>query len=65
MPKFTLHAEVVVSAYCEVEADTLEEAIEKSKDLPAELSFNGSGNTPEDAWLVEEVDGMPTNIRVS
>lgn len=62
MPKFTLHATITVSAYCVVEAATLEEAVKKSEDLPAELSFNGSGNSAEDAWLVEEADGMPTNI---
>jgi hypothetical protein len=63
MPKFKLSCEVTVSAYCEVHAPTLEEAIKLSEDLPPELSFNGSGNTATQAWLIEEADGMPTNIK--
>ena len=60
--KYKLSAAVTVSTYCEVEADSPEEAITKSRDLPAQLSFNGSGNTAEDAWLVEEADGEPQGI---
>jgi hypothetical protein len=63
MPKFKLNCIITVSAFCEVEASTLEQAIKLSEDLPAELSFNGSGNSPEEAWLVEEIDGLPDQIR--
>lgn len=62
--RYTLTAEITVSAYCQVEAKSKEEAIEKAKELPPELSFTGSGNTALGAWLVEEADGEPLNIKV-
>jgi hypothetical protein len=63
MPKFRLHSDITVSAYCEVEAISLEAAKKIAEGMHGELSFNGSGNSPKDAWLVEDVDGEATNIR--
>ena len=62
--KYKLTAQVTVSCYCEVEAASESEAIAKGADLPAAMHFNGSGTTPEDFWLVEEIDGVPCGIRV-
>lgn len=62
MPIFHLGCRVTVSAYTEVDADTLEQAIEAAADRPVELSFNGSANSADEVWLVEEMDGSPQHI---
>jgi hypothetical protein len=62
MPIFRLGCEVTVSAYTDVEADSLEAAILISEQREIELSFVGSGNSSRDVWLVEDPDGIPSNI---
>jgi hypothetical protein len=62
MPRFNLSAIITVSAFCEVEADSLEEAIEKSQSLPPAYHSIGSGTDPEENWCVEEIDGEPVEI---
>ena len=63
--KYRLCAEITVSCYCEVEADSEPEAIAKATELQPALGFTGSGNEPEDYWLIEDADGAPNNIRVA
>lgn len=65
MPIFKLGARVTVSAYTEVDAPTLEEAIEEAAGRSVELSYNGSGNSADEVWLVEEADGTPEGIHDS
>jgi hypothetical protein len=62
MAKFLMSAAVTVSAYTEVEAETLEEAIEIASDRTCELSFNGCGYEADDCWLIEYADGSPYDI---
>jgi len=62
MAKFMMSAAVTVSAYTEVEADSLEEAIEIARDRNCELGFNGCGYEPNDYWIIDSADGMPTEI---
>lgn len=62
MPKFSLNCEVTVSAYTVVEAATLEEAIELSRERDVRLDFNGAGTDENSEWLIEEADGCPKNI---
>ena len=60
---YRLNAIVTVSAYTEVEADTLEEAIEEAELRPVELGFNGCGYTPDEVWLIKDADGVPYKIK--
>ena len=63
MPIFNLSAAVTCSVYTDVEADTLEEAIQIALDRPVELRFNGSGTYPDDVWCLEEADGEVQEVR--
>lgn len=56
---------VTVSCYCEVEARSEAEARKKAEELMPALSFNGSGNTADQNWLIEEADGEPFDISVT
>ena len=62
MATFNLSAAVTVSAYTEVEADSLEEAIKIASDRGCELGFNGCGYVATDYWIIDSVDGMPVDI---
>ena len=64
MPKFRLNAEVTVSCWCEIEAESQEEALEISDGMSPALHFNGSGTFPEENWLIEDSDGTPTNVKI-
>ena len=64
MAKFMLNAAVTVSAYTEVEADTIEEAIKIASDRECELGFNGCGYECNDYWIIDAADGMPTIMRI-
>ena len=62
MPTFNLSCTITVSAYTEVEADTLADAIAEANDRSVALHFNGSGTDPTEVWCVEEPDGEPENV---
>ena len=62
MAKYRMSAAVTVSAYTEVEAETLEEAIEIAEERDCQLGFNGCGYDYSSSWLIDDADGMPTNI---
>ena len=62
MAKYGLTALVGVSAYTEVEADSFEEAKEIAEGRECMLGFNGCGYTSDEVWLIEDADGMPTDI---
>lgn len=61
--KFKLTANVTISVYTEVEADTLEEAIEIAKERELMGIAQTGCDTEEDTWLCDELDGMPENIQ--
>ena len=62
---FRLHGEVTVSAYIEVEAETLEEAIEIGEERSDEPEFklNGYPTEEKDSWCVTDLDGYVNNIK--
>jgi len=62
MKWFDMSCAVTVSAYTQVEAETLEDAIEIASERSMELSFTGSGNDSKEVWLVDDIDGEPQNI---
>lgn len=65
MPLFKLNAHVTVSAYTEVEAETLEQAIEEARSRSVEIGDERSGYSPSEHWLVTEADGEPMEITQS
>ena len=62
MSKFKLSCSVTVSAYTEIEAATEEEAIEIGRRREVVIGGPGSGEDPEESWIVEDADGLPCNI---
>lgn len=60
--RFQLTANVTVSAYTIVEADSLEEAIEAATDRAVAIGGIGSGELDDETWIIEEADGEPMNI---
>ena len=62
MAKFALYGSVTVSAYTEVEAETLEEAIKISQDRYAYIGGVGSGAEPEEVWVVDYIDGDVVDV---
>jgi hypothetical protein len=61
MKKYKLRATVTVSAWTEVEASSLADAIEMAEDRTVAWRDDG-GATPDEEWIVEELDGEPTDI---
>ena len=62
MKKFKLTALVTVSVYTTVEANSIEEAKEIAQDRGfMSISSNG-GDTENDSWICEELDGFPNDI---
>jgi hypothetical protein len=61
--KFKLGCEVTVSAYTEVEADTLEEAIQHAKDREVVIGGLHSGTSAAEQWIIDDADGLPSNIK--
>ncbi len=57
--KYKITGHVTVSCYCEVEADSEEQAREKASALGAALGGTNSGNQPDEWWIIEEADGTP------
>ena len=62
MKKFALTAEITISLYTEVEAETLEEAIEIAEERDLMTVVGTGGETKYDTWMSDELDGMPENI---
>jgi hypothetical protein len=59
---FKLNCHVTVSAFTEVQAETLEEAIKIANSRDVVLGGPGSGTYPDESWVIEYADGEPTNI---
>ena len=62
MPMFRLMAHVTVTAWTDVEAETLEEAIEIAEERDVVLSGYGES---DESWIIDEGDGSPENIHVT
>lgn len=61
MKKYKLSARVTVSAYTEVMAESLDEAILLAEDRSVEFNDN-SYSSEKDSWVVYELDGEPEDI---
>ena len=62
MPVFRLGALVTVSAYTEVEAETLEDAIAEAAGREIVLGSLHNGSDKSEQWVIDAADGEPTNI---
>jgi hypothetical protein len=62
MKTFKLTCTVTVSAYTEVRANSLDEALTKARKREVVLGGVGSGVSDEDSWVIEEADGAPRDI---
>jgi len=62
MNKFILTAKVTISVYTEVEAETLEEAMRIAEDRDLMPVIHSGGETAEDTWMCDELDGVPEFI---
>jgi len=63
MKKYKLRATITVSAWTEVEAESRLEAFRLAEDRTVAWRDDG-GATPDEEWIVEELDGEPMNIEV-
>ncbi|HBU29104.1 MAG TPA: hypothetical protein DEB56_05175 [Thiobacillus sp.] len=62
MPIFNLSCKVTVSAYTEVEAATLEEAIAEAGSRDVAIGGLHTGNEPDEVWIIDDADGCPEDI---
>jgi hypothetical protein len=62
MTRFKLSGRVVISLYTEVEAETIEEAIEIAKDRELMSIVDNGYNSQEDSWMADELDGTVEGI---
>lgn len=61
--KYTLMAQVTISIYTEVEANSLEEAIMIAGDRGIETTQYQAEEQAQEFWCADEYDGTPQNIR--
>ena len=61
--KYRLTAQVTISVYTDVEADSLKEAIEIAEERNLMSIVGNGGDTEEDSWMCDELDGYPKNIQ--
>ena len=59
---FNLVSKVTVSAYTEVDAETLDEAIKIATQRQAAIGGVGTGTLPDETWIVDDIDGEPYDI---
>ena len=62
METFNLVAKVTVSAYTKVRANNLEDAIKAAQTRGVELGGESTPHDPREVWIIEEADGMASNI---
>lgn len=62
MKNFKLTARVTISVYTEVEAETLEEAVKIAEDRDLMPIVHSGGETVEDTWMCDELDGVAEDI---
>jgi hypothetical protein len=59
---FKLNCHVTVSAYTEVQAGSLDDAIKIAAARDVVIGGIGTGNEPDESWIIEDADGAPQNI---
>jgi hypothetical protein len=62
MNNFLLTAKVTISVYTEVEAETLKEAMIIAEERDLMPVIHSGGQTAEDTWMCDELDGVPEYI---
>ncbi|KYG76405.1 hypothetical protein [Roseivirga spongicola] len=62
MNKYLLTANVTISVYTEVEAENLAEAMRIAEERDLMPIVHSGGETQEDTWMCDELDGVPENI---
>jgi hypothetical protein len=62
MNNFLLTAKVTISVYTEVEAETLKEAMRIAEERDLMPVIHSGGQTAEDTWMCDELDGVPEYI---
>ena len=62
MTKFRLTANVTISVYTEVEAETLDEAIKLADDRSLMDVVQSGGDSEKYTWMCDELDGTPYDI---
>ena len=62
--KFEIVAKMTITVFTNIEADTLEEAIELAKERTDYMSVvTNSGDSADEVWMLpEELDGMPYDL---
>ena len=60
--RYRLSAGVTVSAYTEVEADSLEDAIDIASSREVVLGGTQSGADESEEWVIDDADGIPMDI---
>lgn len=60
--KYKLTALVTISVYTEIEANSLDEAIEIGLERDMCSITTTGGDTEEDVWMCDELDGSPYHI---
>lgn len=64
MKQFKLTAKIVISTYTTVEAETLEEALEIAEQRADMMQItSNNGDSEEECWMVDELDGTPSEIQ--
>lgn len=63
MATYAMYSQVTVSAYTKVEAENDEEAMEIAKNRAVVIGGIHTGNSEEESWIIDEADGVPTDIR--
>lgn len=60
MKTFRLSSRVTVSAYTEVQAESLEQAMQIA--AARDVVIGGSGAYPDESWVIDDADGAPMDI---
>lgn len=63
MVQYRLNGTITVSVYTDVEADSLEEAIEIAQDRDVEKYQWGENYQSQNVWVNEDYDGEITDIK--
>lgn len=60
--KYKLSAQMTITVYTDVEANSLEEAIKIAQDRDPMGIASNNGDTEDFVWMCDELDGYPKNI---
>ena len=64
MPKFNLVGKVTITTFTSIVADTLEEAIQEAENRHDMMSIaSNNGDSEDDVWMIEEIDGKAFDIK--